>query len=314
MFFYTYFDPESINVAEKHKINSSLINLLRNWVANCIIFTFQDDHLRQTISDNINKVTDPGDQKRIKSLFILLEKRNRFIYEILPDYEGRKTDIQCLAEQIDKLYIDFLLLETETLDDSSINKKIQYSSITKYEHSNFEEMRSKIACFGMDFFGNEFDYKNFYERIFHKAMATANSVQIWDRLIGAWGDNFKYNLRKFIYWLETITAMQETLQIEVHCEKPEGRLDETIISELESLLKGNIRNIHITFYEKRKLPHQRFIVTDQIALDIGRGIDLIDPKTKKNRDTSISLKDLLDLKKLLLKYSDFKISSYKISN
>jgi hypothetical protein len=39
------------------------------------------------------------------------------------------------------------------------------------------------------------------------------------------------------------------------------------------------------------LPHDRFLITDQIAIAIGRGMDFLDFKTKKNRDGTFGLKN-----------------------
>jgi len=32
------------------------------------------------------------------------------------------------------------------------------------------------------------------------------------------------------------------------------------------------------------LPHQRYLITHQIAIDLGRGMDFLDPATQRNRD------------------------------
>jgi hypothetical protein len=54
--------------------------------------------------------------------------------------------------------------------------------------------------------------------------------------------------------------------------------------------------MEIQFYQfpssDNALPHERFILTDQIALSIDRGLDFLDKNTRKNRDVDIGYKSL----------------------
>lgn len=312
MFFNTYLDPESLTVANQNDKNDLLISILRRWSENCFILVFEDDHQREIIKEKISLINDPDDKKKIKVLLSIFEKRNRYNYRIKPNYENQENDLASIIKQISELDLDFLLLEDSSVNGIDTSKLEEFCSILKYEHSVFEDKRQNISNSGYTLIGNEYGYSEFYSLIFRKALQNANTIQIWDRLLGSkWGDNFDYNMKLFIEYIESITKYPESIKLEIHCEQPSGRLGETIIDDLNSYRIGKISNIEIKvyFYNPRKLSHQRFLITDQIAIDIGRGVDLIDKNTGKNRDTSISIKDVVELNKLLQNYDSERLLS-----
>jgi hypothetical protein len=51
------------------------------------------------------------------------------------------------------------------------------------------------------------------------------------------------------------------------------------------------------------MPHQRFILTDQFAIEIDRGLDFLDRATHKNRDVSVNTKSHSETSKLLAAYA-----------
>ena len=51
------------------------------------------------------------------------------------------------------------------------------------------------------------------------------------------------------------------------------------------------------------MPHQRFILTDQFAIEIDRGLDFLDRSTHKNRDVLVNTKSHSETSKLLAAYT-----------
>jgi hypothetical protein len=94
-----------------------------------------------------------------------------------------------------------------------------------------------------------------------------------------------------------------------HCGKPKGLTDDHIKTQLSSFRCGRLCRlpIEIHFYQlpnpDKALPHERFILTDQMALEIGRGMDFLDCNTRKNRDVSIGYKSMAEVDDLLRSYA-----------
>ena len=60
------------------------------------------------------------------------------------------------------------------------------------------------------------------------------------------------------------------------------------------VVNGSNIKIEILFYHREELennlpalPHERFIITDQMAINIGRGMDFLNRHTRRNRDILI---------------------------
>jgi hypothetical protein len=58
--------------------------------------------------------------------------------------------------------------------------------------------------------------------------------------------------------------------------------------------------------DKKALPHDRFIVTDQVAIGLPRGMDFLNRVTKKNRDLTLDYKSGNEVKKLVASYASGK--------
>ena len=71
--------------------------------------------------------------------------------------------------------------------------------------------------------------------------------------------------------------------------------------ELNSVLEAY--SARVRYYSR--LPHERFILTDQMAFEIGRGMDFLLPANGRNRDVSIASKNIRQVIKLVDSYERF---------
>jgi len=61
-----------------------------------------------------------------------------------------------------------------------------------------------------------------------------------------------------------------------------------------------------------RLPHQRFILTDQVALNVDRGLDFFDRNTQKCRDTYVNYQKPEEAQRLLDGFAPGRTSSHRL--
>jgi len=313
MVFYVYADPEIISIAKEGGQNTLqiLVAILRDFVDNCFITEFEDYRVQAAIERNVNEIPDRYfERKQIKTLLATLQKRNRFIYCFTPDYSGVRSDLNVVLENSTENLVDLILIgeinpEIECPDNSEI------SDLSNYQNTNFAENRSRAMRDGGVFAGGELNEQEFMNSIYQKAFKYAGRLEIYDAIFGRhFADNFDYTTRQFLRWLGNIHATPKNFRIIFHCEKPEGMRDEHIKNRLTRYKQDFLTNteVEIIFYEttdgSQCLPHDRYFITDQIAFQIGRGMDFLDRNTHKNRDTSINIKNPSTVEKALEKYNE----------
>ena len=110
-------------------------------------------------------------------------------------------------------------------------------------------------------------------------------------------------------WLGTVLNDPENCRIVFHLGEPKGEGKDFVLQELSSYKKGPLSKtlIEACFYDESlpnpTLPHQRFILTDQVALDVDRGLDFLNKTTRKCRDTYVNYQNPADAQRLLQSYS-----------
>ena len=309
MVFYVYFDPIVITIAN---INppyglQSLVAILRGFLQNCFIIDFEDSRLYNSIKELVDNLPEVFERKEIKTLLATLAKRKRFIFHLVPDYLGQRDDVSCMVEQAADSLIDLVLLSQEI---TGLPGDIDVASLAIYQNTNFEKFRSKIANEGKVWEAGALGQQEFLDLNFKKAFRFASQIEICDRIFGLkFRDNYKYTLKIMLRWLEQVLLEPGKSKLVFHCGKPEGLTDQYIQSQIVSSKQGRLSNlqIEIQFYEfidnGACLPHDRFILTDQIALDIGRGMDFLDETTRRNRDTFMGYKNITEVTNFLRNYS-----------
>jgi len=311
MIFYTYLDPNVLSVKniENDFAMQVLIGILRGLTQNCFIAEFEDYRIQDAIKEQVKSLTDTFDRKIIKSLLAALKKRNRFIYCLIPDYSEKKDDITCVVEQAANCFLD-LILFSEANKDIEIPVGIEKATLATYQTTDFENLRSNLAINGRTFVSAELDQKDFLDWCFGKMLRYPTRIEICDKLFGSrFGDNFEYTVKTFLRWLEQIIIDPNNCKFIFHCGKPEGHTDHHIKTQLVSFKTGRLKNLpmEIQFYQlpdnSQVLPHDRYLITDQIAIDLGRGFDFLDRKTHKIRDLTIGYKSFKEVDNLLKSYA-----------
>jgi hypothetical protein len=202
------------------------------------------------------------------------------------------------------LLLDLVLTE-RTAELPSDSNLPEAACLSDYQNTTFEQCRRKIEAEGLVFKGGELGNTDFLNSCFLKVFRYALTVEIVDRLFGEkFGDNYEYTTKNLIGWFEGIIDEPDQCVIEIHCGDPQTNLRNHMKTEVGSYRTGRIRSLPITIYfydpnDDQSLPHARLIVTDQVALNVDRGMDFLCKDTKSNRDVSIDYKDYAAVQDIL---------------
>lgn len=312
MIFYVYFDPDVIPTAERDGpfALQLLISTVRGFLQNCFVADFEDYRLQEAIGKKLSAMQPGFDRKKLKSVLAMLAKRNRFIYCLTPEYSGDVGNTQLLLEQAATAMIELALLSAEPPPETVVPDGLEVVTLSQYQHSAFEPQRSALAVNGKRTPPGEMTNSVFMDFHFRRAFAYATKIELCDRMFGRkYGDNYKYTMQQFLSWLEDVIRDPESCELAIHCEKPDGFKDDAIEQELRDGKRGRLERLKITvaYYDgtglSDSLPHERFIVTDQAALSIDRGLDYLDRASHSNRDVYVSCTDPAECESLLSFYA-----------
>lgn len=321
MFFYVYLQPEVFDEAlnDGEDASQSLSSILGGFCQNCFVAVFEDDRWATSVKEIIEKHPATMARKYIKSMLVKLKKRNRFLFTLTPDYEGVVSDLDRVFQQAPESLLDLLLvtaLESQRVPPAGIELVTRRA----YMNSTLEPVRADLAVYGKTCVPGDLDEAQFMEFHFQKALMHASEINICDRVCGRnnFADNFRYTTRKLLVWLGSILAEPDRCTIRFHMGRPDGQGDQYILNELRSIKNGPLSatNIEVCFYDESlpdpHLPHQRFILSDQMALDVDRGLDFLDRHTRKCRDTHISYQRPGDVSRILAGCSSGCVASHTV--
>ncbi len=321
MYFYVFLQPEIFEeaAADGEDASQSLLGILNGFLQNCFLAVFEDDRWGEVVKEKLVDWPETMSRRRIMSLLVQFKKRNRFLYRISPDYSGQKSDLDCVFEQACMIPLDLVaVIDSECSRSAPVG--IEIATRRTYQNTAFEAKRSDLAIYGKTCNPGEMAESAFMDFHFARALKYATEIHICDRVCGAknFADNFHYTTKRFMLWLTNGLSNPAASTIIFHLGQPSGQGEAYIVTEIASLKKGPLSSarIEIHFYSEIPpnvtLPHQRFILTDQIALDLDRGMDFIDRKTGSCRDTYVNYQKPMDAQRLLKGCASGCISSHTV--
>jgi hypothetical protein len=311
MFFYIYLEPKVVEVAHQHGELGlqALIGILYGFLQNCFVADFEDERGWNELRDLVNSLPDEDNRKRIKEILTVMYKRNRLISCLSPDYAGDKSDLECLVEQAPGALLDLLLISEIGAPFEGFTAA-ETATLNTYQYSHFARDRTNLAGGGVTLEEGELDELVFLDKFLKKALKYAHSIEICDKIFGdRYGGNYKYTAQVFFNWLERNLADPENCKIIIHCGVPDETWLDVMKEHLTSLKSGRLAGVTIKLclYDQvsvnAALPHDRFIVTDQIALGLPRGMDFLNRETRKNRDLTLDYKNNDQVNKLIASYA-----------
>jgi|ERR1044072_1381614 hypothetical protein len=311
MFFYVYLEPKVIEIARDHGELGlqALIGVLLGFLENCFVADFEDERGWNEVRDLVNGLDDDDNRKRIKEILTVMYKRNRLIGCLSPDYAGERRDVECLIEQARGALLDLLLMSElgEYFDGFT---EAETSTLEMYQRTRFARERADMAGGGVTMEDGELDEIAFLNRFLLKALKHAHSIEICDRIFGEkYGGNYRYTAGVFFEWLEQNLEDPANCRIVIHCGVPDEERIEQLKGHLKSLKRDRLAGttLQLCFYDpvsfRGALPHDRFIVTDQIAIGLPRGMDFLNERTRKTRDLTMDYKKSDQVNRLIASYS-----------
>jgi hypothetical protein len=295
MVFYVYFDPAVITAAEKGGdfALQCLIGVLRGFEANCLLAEFDDYFVQEALKERLNDLQDDNARKDLKSLFATLGKRNRFAYCLESVGASIQLRVADAILQGKRAELDLVLADNPAPHPNPHG--IPVCTLLAYNTSSFEQERGAVANGGRTFAAGVRAELAFLDWTLRKALKYSTTITIYDRLFGQkFGGNFEYSAKTLLSWLETFVDDPSQINLHIHCGKPVGNTDHFIQTRLASFRHGRLAAMPITiqFYGGlpgvEVLPHQRYLITHQVAIDLGRGLDFLDPQTHQNRSGKFS--------------------------
>jgi hypothetical protein len=311
--------PEVIRVAHRdgQYAVQALISFLRGAIQNCCLLEFEDFRTQAAIEACLAAFPEDFDRKVLKSLFVTLQKRNRFLYALTPDYNGVQSDLAVVLARAHALEVDLLLLET-VVGVANLPADIESTELGTYQNTNFEHERFRLAGDGKALAEGEHQAVDYLNRYWSKVFRYASRIEVCDRIFGQlFGDNFEYSAKILLRWLEAVLTNPAKCSMVIHVGIPQKATIQHIRSQLTAFRQGHLVGmpIEIHIYDvpngDQCLPHERFIVTDQVAIQIGRGMDFLDRTTHAIRDISLNYKSPQEVENLLKSYAPYRQQTVK---
>ena len=297
MVFNVCFDPKVIEAAAANGpyAMQALIAMLRGFSANCVLFDFEDTRLQRRIRTALNALPLQFDRSEITALFKRLMKR-RFVSVMQdPDWAAPESgDIQHAFRQAHARGVQLVVTGEQG------GAEVPSADLANFQHTAFERERFSRALNGRVIATGELSESEFLTSNFANAFRYATRIQICDRILGSFADNFEHTIKVLLRWMEPILHNPPACEITIHCQRVAGR-DDHLCHMVRSFRFGRLAQTvtKVAFYEnpagRHALPHDRYIWTDQFAFDIGRGMDFLDRETRRNRDVSINLKSVSEV-------------------
>ena len=276
----------------------TIITMLKDCLRSGVILIDDKMQLLESIKMNISNTIPIEFQQKINMLLDELGKQRRFVKDnSINLFDGscsNNTNANCIKLSLDYSRDCFEILIVQYFncsDNSKINNKIV--SIENYSISLLPE---KLDINNLTIKDGEWTQDNFEKEILIPLFRYAKQIKLCDRNIGRYfktNPNYKANLE----WLFEVCRKAKNSStksfgatFEIYCGAglKSNKHHEMIssINEFEVESRKKYPNFEIEIFivdesQDKQFPHDRYLITDQFAISIGRGFDLFINKSKK---------------------------------
>jgi hypothetical protein len=295
MVFFVYLDPRVLGDARKGGVLGleAMTSVLRAMLQNCILLDFDDWRWETAVKRALQSDDGSFDLSLVKKLLVHLKKKHRVVPYFTDDYSGA-DDMQIVVAQSTAAEIDMILVCSTGAHSAGAGCEV--ADLQGYQQTTFEETRADAAANGREYSGGELAEGHFLDLNFRKLLKFASRVEICDAIFGRkFADSYEYSIKALLALMGGVLADPDHATLTIHCEQ--SNRNGHLLTQLATHRPAALKNltIEVCFYKNSAggqcLPHERYLVTDQVALELGRGMDFLDKATGTNRDLSISLKD-----------------------
>lgn len=308
MFFYFFLDPQIISDCAAE--GSDSIEKLESWLehvsANCFWADFDNWNVQNEIRQRLGSIVGDFSVVRFKKIVEHFWKANLFVNCLAYDYTPNTSMGQMAIAEATSAELDILLLGTDEFESNKTNPVV--SCLTDVRNTNFHRSQTDFARNGIEESSDAHDESVFMDKYLKKPLKFADKVEIIDYQCGEkYKPNYDYNLGRFLRWLQNINQQEPTIIF--HLGFPSVResdivndadldglssneIEPTKIQKLKEAIQKHAPSAHIVVHcYTESDTHNRYVVTNQVAFFIDRGIDFLNPQTRKNRRISMGIKD-----------------------
>lgn len=283
MIFCVFLDPESIrqSAAQGDLGADHLIGVLRALLENCLLAETTDWQVGGELKEVVKAIEEPNLRMRAIALLEKFATRNRFA-DFLEPLESNADALPAAVALANRDHPSLDAILTESPEPHPPGRT-EVIPIGRFNGSDFAANRSHSSR-GRTLPNGEMQAAEFFEAFFSKlTLVSLPKWEVCDYALGesGFGENYFHNLR---WWIEFLARSDEPIEFVVHTQ---GRQNQRIQNRLDELSEGTFVRSRVKIHEF--LPHERYLITGAFVLNIGRGIDLIDPHTQRNRDIHISI-------------------------
>lgn len=289
-----------------------VIRFLQDLEKNGIVLVDDTHCIRDAMIEDIKKW--PQKQRtKAQQLLIVLEKKGRFVKMSLND----EVQTNCQNQQCQqcirmaKIYLPPALISSDHCKECAAKELTQFPPIevvdvAEYFMSKFFEENLHLND---HFFGKGESKQEFEDKILIPLLRDAKHVKIYDRYIGrSMLNKEKESANKYkntIQWILEVFLRERCSKLNgvfevyggINSSKkiPKSRIAAAInaLRELEEEFKKEYPNLDFKLIIKdetkgEEMPHDRFLVTNQVAVSVGRGFNLLFGRQSLLQDVTIS--------------------------
>jgi len=289
MIFCAFLDPDSIRkLSSMGRLGEdALIGILRVLLKNCLLAETTDWRTGLEIREAVRGIDDQNAQKRVVALLdsIWNERRSVAILEVEDEDDALPTSAIALRNR-DHRCLDAIITEAPGPFPAG---RAEVTPADSFHGSDFAARCQQAAC-GLALAEGAIQAADFFTNHLSRLLLVEGKFEIYDRMAGReFGPNFFHNLP---FWVDFLKQAEHDIELAVHTE---GRQTRSIQTRLEELCEDTQIQSTVVCHADNSLPHERYLKTPAFILNLGRGIDLFDPYTGRNRDLHITFSPRVSL-------------------
>lgn len=285
-----------VNPEKSNADYSLIIRFLQDLENNGILLVDDAECILTAMQEDINKWPERF-RKKAQKLLIALQKKGRFVEMSLNnEVQAHCQNQQCqLCIRMAKIYLPPAIISSDRCNECLVKELTQFPieviDITEYSISNFfeENLNQNDRFFGK----GELKQQEFEDKILIPLLRDAKHVKIYDRYIGRsilnpkmakkYKFTIKWILKVFLRErgskVKGVFEVYGGVNISKDRQKPSNIVAGiTALRELEKEFKQEYPNFQLIIKDETngsEMPHDRFLVTNQVAVSVGRGFNLL---------------------------------------
>ncbi len=289
MIYCAFLDPKSVcKLSSMSGLGAdALIGILRVLLGNCLLAETTDWRTGPELREAVKKIANQDVRARVSALLEAFWRRSRFVAILEHEYGDEEAPTAAVAlRNRSHAFLDAIITETPGPFPEG---RAEVTPAESFHGSNFAARCQQASC-GLALAEGAIQAADFFNCHLSKLLLVEGKFEIYDRVAGRdFGSNFFHNLP---LWVDFLKQAEHDIELAIHTE---GRQIQPIQKHLEELCEDTQIKPTVIRHEDGSLPHERYLKTPAFVLNLGRGIDLFEPHTGRNRDLHMTFSPRVSL-------------------